>query len=1009
MQITGIRRSPSLASEGECDYMINLMPESGEVRNLPQMEALDLTLAEDDRLLCVHHVGSGAASRRHLIVSDSGGTSLAWYDAEGQRTVVASFSHAVERVTPMGNVLAVSTSEAGTTHHLVWSAEENTYLSLGGAFPRLDLQFRLRNMYVQTFQKGSETGITLQEADFQVVSDFTTVVAPTPVQTPEFRGDYSYTITPSAPLQPATTYKVECRRLTGKVLQTLRVYVCYDDQSEVLEGGGSVRLWDDDLTQPYAVFTTDAQKRAVAVRVVFSPTNSKKTVAYTLVLLQGTATSTGLVFADTAENFNALMGVANQFVARQATKKNLFLYPFFVRYAFRLFDGSFVCPSAPCLMMPNVGLAPSVWTYGGESGKGWDTCVSAVVSQLKYRVLRQENLSAWRPFIRSVAFAVSSPVWSYRQGAEWSAGANLVEVERADLSDDEAWGDTWSYGYFDDGDGTCSSTYLFRKYNALASGTEVYSLRLPSVSREQISESVAARSLFYVVRELPLSDLPSDDAWQDVAMEEGTLESLETRQRLDDNPLTLTGRGSAVSTVYNGRLVVADTTEQLFSGYLPAQLQGQSGYLVNDRSASARGVVEQTKAIVRLTDDGASFRLCCHDLTGYANNGPFAWFYYPSVNAKSVVVWQLRDLSVAPRWRRAELALRPHPFLSGAYWFDTFHEPDWTDWAYVSALTDPQLLEEYAMEPTTAVVRHPNKLMQSEVSNPFLFLPGQAVRIGHTSVVGLASATHALSEGQFGEFPLYAFCHDGIWALSVGSDGAFAAVHPLSRDRCLSSRAIVPTDHAVVFATDQGLKQLSGSSVKRLSDALEGWTADVSLLRGIDTDWDGLVVDAGQDFNRHVGSMRMAYDYPNQLLHLYPDDAACHYVLCLQSGEFTLSTDSSSPAAIVSDYPDTIVQQGTTLLRFARTCSAESRRGLLLTRPLSFADVVGMKRLNDLRLLWQQLSDDSSARVAVFASNDRRRWWRMPSLASHSYRWFRIALLTRLNDWERVQSIVLYN
>ena len=1008
MNFKGIRRTPSMASEGESDYMINLMPQEGELRTIPQMEPLGVELAEGERLLCVHHIGSSV----HYIVCDGEGTGLAWYDIAGSRTSVCSFGSPVEEVAPMGNVLVVRTAEGSATRYLVWSppagSEGNpAYVALSEGFPRLDLQFRLRNMYVQTFHKGAETGITLQEADFQMVSDFSQTVAPTPVQTPEFRGDYSYVITPSAPLERSTTYKVECRRLTGKVLQTLRIYVTYDDQTEVMEGEGTVRLWDDDLTQPYAVFTTDAAKTAVAVRVAFSPTNSRKNVSYTLVLLKGTAASAGIVFADTEENFNALMGVANRFVARQATKKNLFMYPFFARYALRLYDGSCVCPSAPCLMMPNVGLAPYVWTYGGESGKAWDTYVSAVVSQLKFRVLQSEGLEAWKPFIRSVAFAVSSPVWSYRQEAGWAAGQQLVTVGRADLSDVEASGDTWSYGYFDDGDGTCSASYLFKKHNALTDLSEVYALRLPSYSKEQMAQSLQERSLFYVVKELPLDELPADDSWQDVAMEEGTLESLETRERLDDNSLTLTGRSGQVMTVYNSRLVMAGLTERLFKGYMPVELQGQSGYLVNDRSSSARGVIQQTKAIVRYVSGGQPHTLCRRDLSGYANNGPFCWFYYPSANAKSAVIWQLRDLTVAPRWRRAELALRPHPYLTGAYWFDNFREPDWTDWAFVSSLDDPQLLEEYNMLETDAVVSSENKIMQSEANNPFLFRAGLTNEVGNSCVVALAAATHALSEGQFGQFPLYAFCHDGIWALSVGGDGAFTAVHPLSRDRCTSRRSIVPLDHAIAFATAQGLKLLSGSSVRTLSSRLEGWTADTSLLRGVDPSFDGLVADVGQEFNRHVADCTMAYDYPNQLLHIYPGSAGYHYVLCLQSGEFTLSSDQPSPAAVVNAWPDTVVQDGTALHRFSRTCSAASRPGLFLSRPMAFKDLTGLKRLNDLRVIWQQLSDDSSVRVAAFASNDRRRWWRMPSLASHSYRWFRIALFTRLNDFERIESLQL--
>ena len=83
------------------------------------------------------------------------------------------------------------------------------------------------------------------------------------------------------------------------------------------------------------------------------------------------------------------------------------------------------------------------------------------------------------------------------------------------------------------------------------------------------------------------------------------------------------------------------------------------------------------------------------------------------------------------------------------------------------------------------------------------------------------------------------------------------------------------------------------------------------------------------------------------------------------------------------------------------------RKGLLLTRPLSFGSILGLKRMTDLRVLWRQTDAASSVRVAVFASNNRRVWWRMRSLHGHSYRWFRIALFTEMNDYERVEGMVV--
>ena len=58
----------------------------------------------------------------------------------------------------------------------------------------------------------------------------------------------------------------------------------------------------------------------------------------------------GKAFSDGLSN--ALLGSVNKLIARQ-TEKNRFVFPFFVRYAYELYDGSQVMHSYPVLMIPN--------------------------------------------------------------------------------------------------------------------------------------------------------------------------------------------------------------------------------------------------------------------------------------------------------------------------------------------------------------------------------------------------------------------------------------------------------------------------------------------------------------------------------------------------------------------------------------------------------------------------------------------------------------------------------
>lgn len=120
-----------------------------------------------------------------------------------------------------------------------------------------------------------------------------------------------------------------------------------------------------------------------------------------------------------------------------------------------------------------------------------------------------------------------------------------------------------------------------------------------------------------------------------------------------------------------------------------------------------------------------------------------------------------------------------------------------------------------------------NVLKVSAAGNPFVFPVQCTYTPSQGSIVALASNTVALSQGQFGQHPLYVFCSDGIWVMAVDASGsvAYLASHPLSREVCVSRNTVCGIDGGVVFMGQQGLMLLAGGKMKKLSAAMEGSTA----------------------------------------------------------------------------------------------------------------------------------------------------------------------------------------
>ena len=128
-----------------------------------------------------------------------------------------------------------------------------------------------------------------------------------------------------------------------------------------------------------------------------------------------------------------------------------------------------------------------------------------------------------------------------------------------------------------------------------------------------------------------------------------------------------------------------------------------------------------------------------------------------------------------------------------------------------------------------------NVMKVSMMENPFVFPAACTYTPSQNSIVGLSSNTVALSEGQFGQYPLYVFCSDGIWAMSVDTSGsvAYLACNQVSRDVCVNAASICGVGGGVLFAGKQGMMLIAGNSVSRVSAPLD---SAVSCLAGVPGD-----------------------------------------------------------------------------------------------------------------------------------------------------------------------------
>ena len=235
-----------------------------------------------------------------------------------------------------------------------------------------------------------------------------------------------------------------------------------------------------------------------------------------------------------------------------------------------------------------------------------------------------------------------------------------------------------------------------------------------------------------------------------------------------------------------------------------------------------------------------------------------------------------------------------------------------------------------------------NVLKVSATDNPFVFPPEATFAPSQERIVAMASNTVALSQGQFGEHPLYLFCNDGIWALATDASGtvAYSGCFPLSRERCINETSLCGIDSGVVFVGEQGLMLLRGSSMKRISDQMDSVATCQGLLSckifgrlAAMVSMDGCVETAG--FRTYLSNARICYLAAHKELLVSNAGYGYSYLFSLEYNSWGRLSWSAGNFVRASYVPTVIVTEGdnTNVMCLGNDISG-SNRVMLVTRPM---------------------------------------------------------------------------
>ena len=680
----------------------------------------------------------------------------------------------------------------------------------------------------------------------------------------------------------------------------------------------------------------------------------------------------------------AMHAAANSLVAK-ISKEHYFTFPFFIRYAYRLFDGSVTMQSAPILLVPSFDcISVDMGWVDRVSGsdkpfyaKAAKVKASAGVYSIVCNIISSGyQLRNWKNIISSVDFFISPQFYTYDSNADISV-------------------------------------------------PDAISGRLP---RRNVAPDIVGNSNFYLIKSISIDELLSTYSSQssfeikpDFSVNN---DNIVVRESLPDDYNSHNTLYPRLQHVFNSRLNIAAINERFYRGYSPASLYStnlqykvvEASYNVHIQSNQGEWTLTPTLSKNLLVDD-------------YNN---ILWFFYPNIRAKYVVFHIKRndDNGDVVYDEYQKYYLKPHTLLNGSYFF-LFDNTAESTKASRPAPTEilSRSVEDSVFEVTDAPsvsedesLVQPNSIYTSEVNNPFAFPLLGINSIGSGEIIGITSATKALSQGQFGQFPLYAFCSDGVWALEPSSDGSFTTKQAVSRDVCTSPASITQLDSSVAFATARGLMLLQGSQCECLSNILGTERSFFAYDLGEDS-FNKLINEAGYDlasdeiniipFPEYAANCQLVYDYIHQRIIIFNTRTFYCYVYSLKSKLWGMFYAADIKHRINS-YTDALVMKGKKVVDLSKPGN-NGQQILVVTNPINLdsPDILKTIRTIAQRGYFKR----ENIQQILYGSRDLFHWHAISSSTSEflrgwrgtPYKYFRIAFTAYLKRGESVSGCqVLY-
>lgn len=651
---------------------------------------------------------------------------------------------------------------------------------------------------------------------------------------------------------------------------------------------------------------------------------------------------------------NAVIGHVGQMI-NWVKDKNKFAFPFFVRFALKMFDGSYTRISNPIICYPSISRNCKFVQTGKWNGyyqEGVDT--KKYMYYIGYSGLffkaYIDNKDNWSDIVKELVVFATDDVVPFELNQGWKF-KDPMDVDNT--------------VFYNGGGSYHESVVSFRDttYGGGGYHPEASEWLMPVFKTEnKIIKELLEKTQFYKLFSLDMNSKYLDGEWHDSSeknesasdvniIEDGTVSNLTEQEQLKvDDYYGWTRLVADKLFTYNNRINTIGVKRYPFKGF---------NFFTENKTPGNFSYEYYVHIVNRYMDTWVKSE-------PNNNADPIfftGWLYYPDTNAKEMIIRRVGD---SLGWR---VPLKQHKMLNGAYSFVNLPHSDKN--VSISNIEVPVVADGYE--------NLNSQIFTSVVDNPFVFEASGDNTVGTGKIYGIVSNTEAVSTGQFGQYPLLVFTSEGIYGMSVNAEGLYSASYPISREVCNKNSPFVPTGNMVFFTGLKGLMATSGGSVAFMSNKMSGY--QTSELRTLD---DGAL-------SRFLRDCMIAYDYDQSLLRIFAKGKSYQYIYNTIDQTFAMDNSGIDAQTIVNDYPDNLIQdtEGNVYSLTDKPAAIDDENlysGYLITRPLKFTGSTILKSLREISHL--KKSANGKLSLEVWASNNAVNWCKLASLGGKPWAYF---------------------